>query len=53
MVLWDVQCVWSKLLLTGKSVSIVLIGFELIGVLRVVVGLIGIHGMICSIELIL
>lgn len=41
------------MLLIRKLISIELIGFELIGVLRVVVGLIGIHGMICSIELIL
>ncbi len=53
MVLLDVQCVWTELLLIRKLISIELIGFEVIGVLRVVVGLIGIHRMICSIELIL
>ena len=50
VVFWDVQGVLIELLLIGGLVSVELIGFKLIGVGRVVIGLVGIHGMICSIE---
>ncbi len=50
VVFWEVQGVLSELLLIGGLVSVELIGFKLIGVGRVVIRLVGIHGMICSIE---
>jgi hypothetical protein len=50
VVFGDVQGVLTELLLIGRLVSVELIGFKLIGVGRVVIGLVGIHGMICSIE---
>ena len=48
---WDVQCVLIKLLLIGKLIGIVLIGLELVRVGLIVIRLVGIHEIICLIEL--